>query len=81
MSCNCKGPGGGRRRRLRAAPSVRAARAGRRHAPEFEPGDIVIIEPDGGAAADGSFVLARHGDGWLLRQLVRRRRPVVAAGA
>jgi DNA polymerase V len=38
--------------------------------PEFEPGDIVIIEP-GGAAADGRFVLARHGDGWVLRQLVR----------
>jgi len=36
----------------------------------FEPGDIVIIEP-GGAAADGRFVLARHGDGWVLRQLVR----------
>lgn len=41
--------------------------------PEFEPGDIVIIEP-GGAVADGRFVLARDGDGdgWLLRQLVRQ---------
>jgi DNA polymerase V len=48
--------------------------------PEFDDGDIVIIEPDG-LAADGSFVLAhcagewifrrlcRHGDGWRLRAL------------
>ena len=49
-------------------------------APEFEHGDIVIIEPDG-LATDGSFVLAfcegewlfrqlrRHGDGWRLQAL------------
>jgi phage repressor protein C with HTH and peptisase S24 domain len=40
-------------------------------APEFNHGDIVIIEPDG-AIGDGCFVLARDGDGWLLRQLRRR---------
>lgn len=39
--------------------------------PEFDPGDIVVIEP-GGAIADGRFVLARQDEGWLLRQLVRR---------
>lgn len=40
-------------------------------APEFSEGDILIIEPDG-ALKDGSFVLARHGDGWVFRQLLRR---------
>ncbi|ODU09380.1 MAG: hypothetical protein ABS84_08140 [Rubrivivax sp. SCN 71-131] len=39
-------------------------------APEFRHGEIVIIEPDG-AVGDGRFVLARHGEGWLLRQLLR----------
>jgi SOS-response transcriptional repressor LexA len=48
--------------------------------PEFEHGDIVVIEP-GGLANDGSFVLAhcagewvfrllrRHGEGWRLQAL------------
>ncbi len=40
-------------------------------APEFEHGDIVIIEPDG-ALRDGSFVLAQDGAEWLLRRLCRR---------
>jgi len=40
-------------------------------APEFNAGEIVVIEPDG-AIGDGRFVLARDGDGWLLRQLLRR---------
>lgn len=40
-------------------------------APEFADGDILIIEPDG-ALRDGSYVLARHGDEWLFRQLVQR---------
>jgi SOS-response transcriptional repressor LexA len=39
-------------------------------APEFRHGEIIIIEPDG-ALRDGSFVLARVGDGWLFRQLRR----------
>ncbi|MGE0312341.1 MAG: S24 family peptidase [Lautropia sp.] len=38
--------------------------------PEFDDGDVVIIEP-GGLAADGAFVLARCGDGWGLRLLTR----------
>jgi SOS-response transcriptional repressor LexA len=38
-------------------------------APEFEEGDIVVIEP-GGLARDGSFVLARHGGEWIFRQLL-----------
>ncbi|MBI5920877.1 MAG: S24 family peptidase [Betaproteobacteria bacterium] len=38
--------------------------------PEFEEGDVVVIEP-GGVAGDGSFVLAFHNDEWIFRQLVR----------
>jgi SOS-response transcriptional repressor LexA len=39
--------------------------------PEFNRGDIVIIEPDG-ALADGRFVLAQFDGQWLLRQLQRQ---------
>jgi DNA polymerase V len=38
--------------------------------PEFEEGDIVIIEPDG-LVGHGSFVLAQSRQGWLLRQLLK----------
>jgi DNA polymerase V len=38
--------------------------------PEFEHGDIVVIEPDG-LASDGSFVLAQLGGEWIFRQLRR----------
>jgi DNA polymerase V len=38
--------------------------------PEFEDGDVVIIEPEGLAEA-GSFVLAFRDDEWIFRQLVR----------
>jgi SOS-response transcriptional repressor LexA len=41
---------------------------GEEMAPEFNHGDIIIIEPDG-ALHDGSFVLARLGDEWIFRQL------------
>lgn len=40
-------------------------------APEFNDGEIIIVEPDG-LLKDGSFVVARDGDAWLLRQLQRR---------
>jgi DNA polymerase V len=40
-------------------------------APEFNEGEVIIIEPDG-ALKDGSFVLARHADEWIFRQLSRR---------
>ncbi len=39
-------------------------------APEFNDGEIIIVEPDG-LLKDGSFVLARQGEEWLLRQLCR----------
>ncbi len=38
--------------------------------PEFDDGDIVIIEPDG-LVEDGSFVLAEHAGEWIFRQLCR----------
>lgn len=37
--------------------------------PEFAEGDVIVIEPEG-LATDGSFVLARHADEWIFRQLV-----------
>ena len=38
-------------------------------APEFEDGCIIIIDPSG-VVNDGSYVLARHGDEYIFRQLV-----------
>jgi len=40
-------------------------------APEFNDGEIIIVEPDG-ALKDGAFVLARHDGEWIFRQLCRR---------
>ena len=40
-------------------------------APEFNEGDIIIVEPDG-ALKDGSFVLAQCAGQWTFRQLARR---------
>lgn len=37
--------------------------------PEFDEGDVIVVEPDG-ALRDGSYVLARHGGEFLFRQLV-----------
>jgi len=37
--------------------------------PEFEEGEVIVIEPDG-LATDGSFVLAWCNDEWIFRQLV-----------
>jgi DNA polymerase V len=39
-------------------------------APEFDDGDIVVIEPDG-HATDGAYVLAHAGGEWIFRQLHR----------
>jgi SOS-response transcriptional repressor LexA len=36
--------------------------------PEFNHGEIIVIEPDG-LATDGSFVLAWLNDDWIFRQL------------
>jgi SOS-response transcriptional repressor LexA len=40
-------------------------------APEFNEGDIIIVEPEG-HAADGAYVLAWANDEWIFRQLRRR---------
>ena len=37
-------------------------------APEFNEGEIIIVEPDG-AVKDGSFVLAKADGEWIFRQL------------
>lgn len=36
--------------------------------PEFEDGDIIVVEPEG-LARDGSFVVAYHNDEYTFRQL------------
>ncbi|MFA6311834.1 MAG: S24 family peptidase [Sterolibacterium sp.] len=41
--------------------------------PEFEDGDVVVIEP-AGLAQEGSFVLAYRNKEWLFRQLVKNGR-------
>ena len=43
---------------------------GQSMAPEFEEGEIIVVEPDG-ALRDGSFVLAQLDGEWLFRQLRR----------
>jgi len=37
--------------------------------PEFEDGDIIVVEPEG-LARDGSFVVAYHNDEYTFRQLL-----------
>jgi DNA polymerase V len=44
---------------------------GQSMAPEFAEGEVIIVEP-GGLLRDGCYVLARHDDGFILRQLCRR---------
>lgn len=43
---------------------------GQSMAPEFNEGEIVIIEPEG-LAREGSYVLAQHRNEWIFRQLCR----------
>ncbi|MBP8286015.1 MAG: S24 family peptidase [Rhodoferax sp.] len=38
--------------------------------PEFQEGEIIIIEPEG-LAKDGSYVLAWHNEEWTFRQLLQ----------
>lgn len=40
-------------------------------APEFNHGEIIVVEPEG-ALKDGCYVLARLGDEWIFRQLRRQ---------
>jgi hypothetical protein len=43
---------------------------GQSMAPEFNEGEIIIVEPEG-LAREGSYVLAWHGGEWTFRQLCR----------
>ena len=63
MSAEGAGCGGGESFALRVI--------GQSMAPEFQEGEIVVIEPDG-ALRDGAFVLATHDGEWIFRQLCRR---------
>ena len=38
-------------------------------APEFEEGDVIVVEP-GGLAGDGSYVLAQVAGEWIFRKLI-----------
>ena len=38
-------------------------------APEFKNGHVIIVDP-GGRVASGSYVIARHGETMILRQLI-----------
>jgi len=40
-------------------------------APEFDEGEIIIVEPEG-LARDGSYVMAWHAGQWTFRQLCRQ---------
>ena len=82
MSCSCQGVAPGS-----AGPSASDSPAGDgacssaesfalrvlgdEMAPEFNAGEIIIIEPDG-ALKDGSFVLAQLAGEWIFRQLRQR---------
>lgn len=39
-------------------------------APEFNDGEVIVIEP-AGLAGDGSYVLAQVNDEWIFRQLLK----------
>jgi phage repressor protein C with HTH and peptisase S24 domain len=42
--------------------------------PEFNEGEIIIIEPDG-LLRDGAYVLAQHREEWIFRQLCKTQGP------
>ncbi len=73
MSVECKSaaPAAGEDAGCSGAESFALQVLGEDMQPEFNHGDIVIIEPDG-ELQPGAFVLARDGDGWTLRQLCRQ---------
>jgi SOS-response transcriptional repressor LexA len=70
MSCDCKpaAPEGDEGSACSGNESFALRVLGDDMAPEFNEGEIIIIEPDG-ALKDGSFVLARIADDWIFRQL------------
>ena len=81
MSCGCKAvpappaglpaePPGGDDGACSGSESFALRVLGEDMAPEFLPGEIIIVEP-GGAVHDGSFVIAQHAGQWIFRQLCR----------
>ncbi len=71
MSCSCQTPEPGTDEGGCSAGESFALRViGDDMAPEFNDGEIIIVEPDG-ALRDGSFVLAQHDGEWFFRQLRR----------
>ena len=76
MSCSCQGaampaPQGADDGACSGAESFALRVLGDEMAPEFNAGEIIIIEPDG-ALKDGAYVLAQLGGEWIFRQLCRR---------
>ncbi|MBK6854047.1 MAG: S24 family peptidase [Burkholderiales bacterium] len=83
MSCACGKPGGGCADATPRVPEIEGDSGcsgsesfalqvlGDDMRPEFDNGDIIIVEPDG-TLVDGSYVLARWADEWLFRQLRRK---------
>jgi hypothetical protein len=83
MSCACGKPGGGCTDAAPRAPEIESDSGcsgseafalqvlGDDMRPEFDNGDIIIVEPDG-RLVDGSYVLARWADEWMFRQLRRQ---------
>lgn len=74
MSCGCKTPpaahGDADDAGCSGGESFALRVLGDDMAPEFNEGEVIIVEPDG-ALKDGSFVLAKHADEWIFRQLRR----------
>jgi SOS-response transcriptional repressor LexA len=76
MSCSCQGaappaPPDADEGGCSGAESFALRVLGDEMAPEFNAGEIIIIEPDG-ALEDGRFVLAQLDGEWIFRQLCRR---------
>lgn len=61
--------GGGDQGACSGAESFALQVLGDSMSPEFREGDVIVIEPEG-LATDGAYVLARHDDEWIFRQLV-----------
>ena len=73
MSCDCKTPDpqDAEASACSGSESFALRVLGDDMQPEFNEGEIIIVEPDG-ALKDGSFVLARLEDEWVFRQLCQR---------
>ncbi|MBU6259100.1 MAG: S24 family peptidase [Burkholderiales bacterium] len=71
MSCGCGSPETAEDDGCSGGEAYALQVLGDAMAPEFNDGEIIVVEPDG-ALRDGSYVVARHDGGWIFRQLVAR---------